>query len=405
MEEDMRALQDIAIDLMDIPVVDIHCHPYARKEKLTADEWVDATAFGGGSRQYLEDGGITVDENALNMLQQVKRDTLYFRYMVYRLGEYFDCEPDVNAIVAARNSLIEEKGYQGYTNHLLKAANIATLITDFGYPKPAPSVETFQEDAGIEVVPIFRIEGLIKELLDSDCGWPEFKRRYDQEISEKLTSGGYKGLKSIIAYRSGLDISPLSRTPDQGMAALDIIRHGRGGGRDAVKDLRDHLFCRAIELCIEHSVPFQVHTGIGDWEVNLAACRPALLMDLLRFPAFRACKILLVHSGYPYHAEAGYMANVLPNIWCDISEGLPFAGNGAKRILAEVLEMAPVARVCYGSDTIGSPELCYTSALLGRQAVHLVLAGLVQDGFLSKTDVKNAAGRILGDNARELYGL
>lgn len=404
--EDLHSTEgDMIIDLTDIPVVDVHCHPYIRKEKLTADEWVNATAFGGGSPQYLEDGGITVDEDALKMLQRVKRDTLYFRYVVRRLAEYFDCEPDVNAIVAARKASIEEKGFQGYANQLLKAANITTLITDFGYPKPGPSVETFREDVGIEVVPVFRIEGLIKELLDSDCGWSEFKRQYDREISEKLTNGGYKGLKSIIAYRTGLDISPLSRTPDQGMVALDVIRRGRGVSGDAVKDLRDHLFCRAVELCIEHSVPFQVHSGVGDWEVNLSACRPALLMDLLRFPAFRACKFLLVHSGYPYHAEAGYIANVLPNIWCDISEGLPFAGNGAKRILAEVLEMAPVSRVCYGSDTFGSPEPCYTSALLGKQAVGNTLAGLVQDGFLSETDVQNVARRVLGDNARELYEL
>ena len=184
MEDFHPTKADTAIDLTDIPVVDVHNHPYARKEKLTADEWVDATAFGGGSPEYLEDGGIPLNEGSLNMLQQVKRDTLYFRYVLRRLAEYFDCEPDVKAIVAARKASIEEKGYQGYTNHLLKAANITTLITDFGYPKPGPSVETFREDVGIEVVPIFRIEGPIKELLDSDCGWSEFKRKYDQEISE-----------------------------------------------------------------------------------------------------------------------------------------------------------------------------------------------------------------------------
>ena len=35
------------------------------------------------------------------------------------------------------------------------------------------------------------------------------------------------GLKSIIAYRTGLDVSPLSRTPDQGLQALDAI-HASG---------------------------------------------------------------------------------------------------------------------------------------------------------------------------------
>ena len=38
----------------------------------------------------------------------------------------------------------------------------------------------------------------------------------DDAIADALTSRGYRGVKSIIAYRTGLDVSPLSRTTDQG---------------------------------------------------------------------------------------------------------------------------------------------------------------------------------------------
>ncbi len=393
------------LDLTDLPVVDVHCHPYTRKESLTADEWVNVTAFGGGSRQYLEDGGIPVDDTALAMMQRLKRGTLYYRYMMHRLAAYFDCEPAVESIVAARNAAIAADGYETYTQTLHQAGNIETLVMDFGYPLPQIDVATFQQQVGVDVVPLLRIEVLIQQLLDGDSGWAEFKQRYDDGIADALTNGGFRGLKSVIAYRTGLDIDPASRTPDQGMIALDKIRRARGRSGDAVKKLRDHLFCRAVELCIDHDVPFQVHTGMGDWEVHLAACRPALLMDLFRFSPYRACKFLLVHTGYPYHAEAGYIANVLPNIWCDISEGLPFAGQAAKRIIAEVLEMAPIDRVCYGSDTYGSPEPFYTSALLGKQALRQVLEGLIEDGFFSEQEAHETASKILSKNARELYGL
>ena len=77
------------LDFSDLPVVDAHCHPYSRKDKLTADQWVDAVSFGGGSAEYLHDGGIAADDAALATLQRVKRDTLYFRYMLRRLAEYF----------------------------------------------------------------------------------------------------------------------------------------------------------------------------------------------------------------------------------------------------------------------------------------------------------------------------
>ena len=395
----------MAIDLSYLPIIDVHCHPYTRKETLTPEQWVDTISFGGGSAQYLADGGIPVDEAALARLQSLKQDTLYFRYMLNRLAEHFDCLPRLDEVVEARNAAIASQGYEVYTHGLHRTGNIETLIMDFGYPVPPVDLTAFRAEVGVAVVPLLRIEVLIKELLETDYGWPEFARRFDEGLANGLTHGGFRGLKSIIAYRTGLDIDPSSRTPDQGMIALDKIRRARGRGGDAIKNLRDHLFCRAIERCIDHDVPFQVHTGMGDWEVHLAACRPALLQELFRFPAYRACRVLLVHTGYPYHAEAGYLANVLPNVWCDISEGLPFAGRGAKRILAEVLEMAPLSRVCYGSDTYGSPEPFFSSALLGRQMLSQVLEELIADGFLHAVQAPGVARRILADNARELYKL
>jgi predicted TIM-barrel fold metal-dependent hydrolase len=156
---------------------------------------------------------------------------------------------------------------------------------------------------------------------------------------------------------------------------------------------------------MDYDVPMQVHTGMGDFEVNLMLCRPALLMDLLRFPAFRACRVLLVHSGYPYHTEAGYIANVLPRVYCDISEGIPFAGNAARRIISEVLEMAPISKVVYGSDGFGAPEVNFAGAKLGKRALAQALQDLVQEGMLSEDEAQEAAGLILSGNARRLYRL
>jgi hypothetical protein len=391
------------IEVADLPIVDIHVHPFTRKEHLTAEQFTNVTAFGGGSAKYMEEAGVTVDDTVLAWLQQGKRDTIYFRHMMHRMAEFFGCEPEVEQVVAARNSAIASEGYAAYCNRVYRAAGISTLVTDFGYPLPPVPVDDFRADVGIEVVPLYRIEVLIAELLKEDIGWAEFKRRFDDTLSHALTDGGYRGLKSIIAYRTGLDISPLSRTPDQGLQAFDAIRRGIGGG--AMKKLRDHLFCRALELCMVHDVPMQVHTGMGDWEVRLTACQPALLMDLLRFPVYRACRVLLVHTGYPYHAEAGYIANVLPNVWCDISEGTPFAGSAAQRIIAEVLEMAPVSRVCYGSDTYGTPEPFYASAQLGRRAVAGALQALVDGSLLSEAEAQHVAKLILSENARILYKL
>jgi hypothetical protein len=388
------------IETSALPVVDVHCHPFLNQGEVNSEQFTNAVSFGGGSRKYMAAAGVMVDDNLSDELQRIKRDVVYFRYMMHQLAAFFNCPPDLEHILAERNKAAAED-YTSYVKRLYDDCILTTLVTDFGYPQPPVAVSQFIKEIPVEVVPIYRIEPLIVDLLESDYGWEEFRQRYDQAIANALEHEGYRGVKSIIAYRTGLDVSPLSRSPDQGLQALDAIRRGLGG--QATKKMRDHLLCRAMELCMEYDVPMQIHTGMGDFEVNLVQCRPAFLMDLLRFPTFRACRVLLVHSGYPYHAEAGYMANVLPRVYCDVSEGIPFAGNAARRIFAEVLEMAPLSKIVYGSDGFGAPEVNFVGAKLGKRAVAQALQDLADEGMLSPEEAQEAAGLILSGNARRLY--
>jgi hypothetical protein len=388
------------IDTSALPVVDAHCHPFLNQGKLNPEQFTDIVSFGGITPEYMAAGDVTVDADLVGELQRIKRDTLYFRSMLKQLAAFFDCPPVLESVLEERNRAVEQ-GYTDYVRRLYEGCGLTTLVTDFGYPQPPISIPRFVEDIPVDVIPIYRIEPLIADLLESGCGWDEFRRRYEETIANALEYRTYRGLKSIIAYRTGLDISPLSRTSDQGLQALDAVRRGTGG--QAMKKLRDHLLCRAMELCMEYDVPFQIHTGMGDHEVDLVQCRPALLMDLLRFPVFRSCRVLLVHSGYPYHAEAGYLAHVLPRVYCDVSEGIPFAGNAARRILSEVLEMAPISKVVYGSDGYGAPEVSFVGAKLGKQALAGAMQDLVDVGMFTQDEAEQAARQILSENARRLY--
>jgi uncharacterized protein len=390
------------VEVQHLPVVDVHCHPFLDRGAISAEQFTDLTAFGGGSREYMEQGGIEFTPDVRAELLGLKRNTLYFKRMILDLARFFDVEPSLDAIIAERNLAVAE-GYSKYVSRLYGSVGLETLVFDFGMPVPQLDGEAVKSELPVEVVPVYRIEPLIAALLKTDLGWSEFKQQYDDAIVQALTTKGYRGVKSIIAYRTGLEVSPLARTPDQGMQALDAIRRGLGGG--SMKKLRDHLLCRALELCMEHDVPMQIHTGMGDFEVNLPLCRPAFLMDLLRFPTFRSCRVLLVHSGFPYHREAAYIANVLPRVSLDISEGIPFAGHAASDIIRDVLAMAPLNKVCYGSDGYAVPEINFTSAKLGKQALANVLDALVDESMLSAADAQQAAEMILAGNARTLYGL
>lgn len=390
------------IEVGDLPVVDIHSHPFLNKGALSAEQFTDMTAFGGGSPDYLAEGGVEITAAVEAELQRVKRETIYFKRMVIDLAAFFGVERNFESVLERRNAAVEA-GYSDYVRKLFGDAGIETIVFDFGIPLPMLDVEEVRSELPVEVVPLFRIEPLIADLLKQGIGWPEFRHQFDDTIATALTSQGFKGVKSIIAYRTGLDVSPLARTPDQGLQALDAIHRGLGGG--SMKKLRDHLLCRAMDLCIEHDVPMQIHTGMGDFEVNLPLCRPAYLMDLLRFPAYRSCQVLLVHAGYPYHREAAYMANVLPRVWIEVSEGIPFASTAAWDIYDGVLAMAPLNKICYGSDGYTVPEVIYSSAKLGKQALADTLDVQVERGMLTEADARTAAADILANNARELYQL
>jgi len=366
------------IELSDLPVVDVHCHPFVPQGELTPEQFTNLASFPGGSAAYMAEGGVEVNKALIAELQTGRRSVIYFRYLVRELARFFNCEPLLERVVEARNRA--GRDYRRYVKRLFDDCGLTALVADMGYPQPPIDRSQFMETMPVEVVPIFRIEPLIAELLKADIGWSEFRQRYDEAIAHALENEGFRGLKSIIAYRTGLDISPLSRTPDQGYQALDAIRRGLGDG--AMKKLRDHLLCRALELSIEYDVPMQIHTGVGDYEINLPLCRPGLLMDLLRFPAFRACRVVLVHSGYPYLAEAGYMANVLPRVYCEVSEGIPFAAGAASYLYLEVLAMAPWTKVMFGSDGFGLPEILYIGARLGKTALARALNELVDSDLL-----------------------
>lgn len=397
------------VDVSGLPVLDVHAHPFSNKGALSADEFTDRTSFGGGyggspdgSRSYLEAGGVAWTPEISDEIQRIKRSTLYFTRMVNDLAKFLGTSPDIESVLNERNAQVAVD-YRSYVQRLWADAGLDTVVFDFGMPLPQLDIDEVSAELPIEIVPIYRIEPLIADLLKQDLAWAEFKDAYDTAISEGLSSGRYRGVKSIIAYRTGLDVSPLSRTPDQGFQALDAIKRGLGGG--SMKKLRDHLLCRAIELCMEYDVPMQIHTGMGDVEVNLVMCRPSYLLDLLRFPTYRGCRVLLVHSGYPYHREAAYMSNVLPRTYLDLSEGIPFASSAAWEIIEGAVSMAPLNKICYGSDGYQVPEIMYTSAKLGKQALQDVMNGLVAKGMLVEADAQRASAGILSDNARELYKL
>ena len=101
--------------------------------------------------------------------------------------------------------------------------------------------------------------------------------------------------------------------------------------------------------------------------------------------------------------EAAFLAAALPNVWCDLSLGIPFAPAAADRVLATALELAPTNRLLAGSDAFSGPEQTWLGALLTREALGRVLADLERRDLITESEAGEIAADLLAGNARALY--
>ena len=210
------------------------------------------------------------------------------------------------------------------------------------------------------------------------------------------------GYKTIIAYRTGLDITYPSSS--EAAAAYDRWRADDWREtREHAKPVRDFLLERAFQLAKAHDRPFHVHVGGGDPDVNLAHATPRDVFTF--FVDHQDIPIVMIHSGYPWVAEATYVASVLPNVYLDLSELVPWGWGQIDWSLEMILGAVPGAKVFHGCDESSEPEMFPTSARLVREALERVLGTFVDRDFLSVTDAESIGRGILADNVRKLHGI
>ena len=73
--------------------------------------------------------------------------------------------------------------------------------------------------------------------------------------------------------------------------------------------------------------------------------------------------------------------------------------------IAELLEMAPITKIIYGSDCYHIPEIAWFSAVYFKKCLAKFLSELVSEEVISGDYAKFVATRILSENARELYNI
>lgn len=388
---------DDAFELADVPIVDAHCHPMR-----PLGEPLSVTTF---ERQmsliFMEHNW---PEHACRSLVRewpthtLPRPTIMLNYLYRHLGDFLGVPPEPERVLAAREERAQD--YAGYLQALLDDAGVEQLIVDTGYPGDI-QLHDFGALAGLPLSEIVRIDQVMAQVAEESEGFRRFVEVYCTRLEESLRDSKCVGLKSIIAYLTGLDIGP--QDPAEAAKQFPAFRQ-EPYCRD-FKALRDYCFYLALERCMEFNKPLQIHSGFGDDDIVFTRCAPQYLHELLAFPPYSDCLVVLVHGGHPWSAEAAVMASLLPNVYLDISETCPFFSYGVAEMLWEVLQVAPLNKVMYGSDAIHVPELFWLGAKLGRYAVGNVLANLTSAGFSTPAEGRIIGRHILHDNAVALYRL
>jgi uncharacterized protein len=306
-----------------------------------------------------------------------------YRRAIGVLAEQLGCEPTEDAVYARRLATDPHE----YAASLLRATNTEMLLVDEGFPAVdiGTSWQELGELASCQARPVMRIE--------------QVAERVGIEASDALAAEiagargrGYVGLKTIAAYRGGLDLDALPPRPPP-TERPPSSRTDRLVGAP----VRDVLLT-ALEAneATGDPLPVQVHTGLGDSDLLLPAARPGLLKPLIE--RFRRTTWVLLHC-YPFVREAGWLAHVYANVFFDVSLTIPHVARPAEA-LYEALELAPVSKLLYASDASQTPELYLLGARWWREALGDVLPALLPDDVAVRS-----ARMILRDNARAVYRL
>jgi uncharacterized protein len=336
----IRAAGSFREVLSETPAVDHHAHGILRAPPAGLDEFRGLFSESLDPRQWPHVAtGVT------------------YRRAIGVLADHLGCEPTEQAVFERRLATPPAD----YASSLLRASLTEMLLVDEGFPPAGVSTgwQELGDLAGCAAKPILRIETTPLDAV--------------RDVVSGARAAGYVALKTIAAYRGGLEIDRLpAPVRDVLLAALEA--------NEATGD----------------PLPVQVHTGFGDSDLLLPAARPGLLKPLI--DRFRRTTWVLLHC-YPFVREAGWMAHVYGNVFFDLSLTIPHVASPAAA-LYEALELAPVSKLLYASDASRTPELYLLAARWWREALGEVLPAL-----LPEVDAATAARMVLRENAMSVYRL
>lgn len=375
------------IDLSSIPLADNHCHGVYQAQRPG-----DLTAW----RQLF------TESPDPGMRSTHVATTLFYHRLIHEVAAFFGCESTEEAVLAAR----QQHDDQSLIRKFLRAANFDVLFIDKGYPPPELLVSDAMVSnlANCRVAPMLRVELLMQRLIAENGTLSAVVEALQAALND-VRGQGYVALKSIVAYRTGLNIRAWDIDDvEQAFAVARREVEIEGSVRLSHKPLLDTLLLVTFAEAARQELPVQFHTGYGDTDADMLLANPLHLRAVLERREYRAMPVVLLHESYPYTRQGAYLATVYENVYFDLSYGIPYLGyHEMVDFTRAAFSVAPISKLLYSSDAVGVPELHWVSAMDGRRILGQVLGECVANGDLSTTEAEQAGVAVLHDNAMRLY--
>lgn len=295
-----------------------------------------------------------------------------------------------------------ELGHETVNRRFLTASGVTHYLIETGHhPDQLLDPDALSRLCGSRTSEVVRLESVAEELAAEDISASDFIRLFAEALAARAASA--VGLKTIVAYRTGLDIDPTRpSSADVTAAAGSWLRAIRDG---APAHLTDPVLLRhVIWAGVDVGLPLQIHTGMGDPDLRLHRANPLLLTEFIEATDGAGVPLMLLHC-YPFHREAAYLSHVYPHVYVDVGLAVTFTGAAAATVVAELLEVAPFGKVLYSSDAWGLSELHYLGSAQWRSALHSITSDRVATGDWSPDDATRLVRMVCQENAARVYRL
>jgi predicted TIM-barrel fold metal-dependent hydrolase len=365
------------LSLVDGPLVDGHCHFVSRKP-------LDATAFELAATEA--DGPAPTGVSYLD-------GQLGFAIRRW-CAPVLDLPPHAPIHEYLRRR--DELGPDEVLRRMINRSGLSDLLVDTGLVGDELCSMHDLAAAGPATYEVIRLERVAEQVAAQDVSAAGFAAAYTSALHAATERA--VAVKSIVAYRHGLDVEP--GRPSAGEVAAAAGQWLATGGR-----LQHPALLRFVLWAgADTGLPVQLHTGFGDRDLTLARADPSRLQPWLAAVEPTGVPIVLLHC-YPFHRQAGWLAQVYRNVYVDVGLTVGHVGARAYAVLAEFTELAPFGKVLFSTDAYLLPELYLVGAAQFRSALGEMLGGWVRDRALSTADALRVARMIAADNARRIYRL